>query len=88
MLFHRAVYRLIELSDGWHGRIISNELYFSKFILELLHPIKHILKHGLDVLDATMIVIVMFIMIIIHPGRFLSEFDVLEQHPMKARGRV
>ncbi|KAF8883628.1 RTA1 like protein-domain-containing protein [Gymnopilus junonius] len=29
LLFIRAVYRTIELADGWHGRIISNETYFN-----------------------------------------------------------
>jgi hypothetical protein len=28
LLFIRSVYRLIELSDGWTGRIIRTELYF------------------------------------------------------------
>jgi len=28
-LFIRAVYRTIELSDGWKGRIISTQLYFN-----------------------------------------------------------
>lgn len=30
-----AVYRLIELSDGWDGRIISTQVYFSKCIFHL-----------------------------------------------------
>ncbi|KDR68318.1 hypothetical protein GALMADRAFT_78795, partial [Galerina marginata CBS 339.88] len=29
LLFIRAIYRTIELADGWNGRIISNELYFN-----------------------------------------------------------
>lgn len=28
-LFIRAVYRVIELSDGWTGRIIHTQVYFS-----------------------------------------------------------
>ncbi|TFK34997.1 RTA1-domain-containing protein [Crucibulum laeve] len=28
-LFIRAIYRTIELTDGWHGRIISTEVYFN-----------------------------------------------------------
>jgi hypothetical protein len=27
--FSRAIYRTIELADGWTGRIIATELYFS-----------------------------------------------------------
>jgi hypothetical protein len=30
-LFIRAVYRVIELSDGWSGRIIRTQVYFSAF---------------------------------------------------------
>jgi len=26
----RAVYRVIELADGWHGKIIHTQVYFSK----------------------------------------------------------
>ena len=33
--FTSAVYRTIELSDGWTGRIISTEVYFSKLLLFL-----------------------------------------------------
>ncbi|KAF4617560.1 hypothetical protein D9613_006420 [Agrocybe pediades] len=29
LLFIRAVYRLVELSDGWHGRIIEDQLLFN-----------------------------------------------------------
>lgn len=28
-LLHRSIYRTIELADGWNGRIISTEVYFS-----------------------------------------------------------
>jgi len=47
-LFIRAVYRTIELSDGWEGRIISTQLYFNVldaamiilaiFTLNFCHP--------------------------------------------------
>ncbi|KAF9457833.1 RTA1 like protein-domain-containing protein [Collybia nuda] len=47
-LFIRAVYRTIELSDGWNGRIISTELYFNVldgamivlaiFTMNITHP--------------------------------------------------
>jgi len=48
LLFIRAVYRTIELADGWTGRIISNELYFNvldgamvtiaMYTINLAHP--------------------------------------------------
>ncbi|TEB22954.1 RTA1-like protein [Coprinellus micaceus] len=52
VLFIRAIYRTIELADGWTGRIIRTEIYFI-------------------VLDAIMIVVGMYTMNIVHPGRFL-----------------
>ncbi|KAF9554608.1 RTA1-like protein, partial [Agrocybe pediades] len=66
LLFIRAIYRLIELSDGWRGRIISNELYF-------------------NVLDATMIVIVMYTALFIHPGHFLSEPASSEKYDVELK---
>ncbi|KAF5335416.1 hypothetical protein D9611_011693 [Ephemerocybe angulata] len=48
VLFIRAVYRTIELADGWGGRIISTELYFivldgvmvllTMYSLNFIHP--------------------------------------------------
>lgn len=32
MLFIRAIYRTVELSDGWGGRVIHTQVYFSKHI--------------------------------------------------------
>ena len=43
-----AVYRTIELTDGWDGAIITNELYFSTFffydkgLLELIIIIRRL----------------------------------------------
>ncbi|KAJ2935027.1 hypothetical protein H1R20_g2080, partial [Candolleomyces eurysporus] len=48
VLFIRAVYRLIELADGWNGRIIRTEVYFNVldgamvvlaiYTLNFIHP--------------------------------------------------
>lgn len=66
----RAVYRVAELADGWTGRIIRTQVYFSESIPTLPSSI---LTEGLvDVLDATMVVIVMFATNIFHPGRLLA----------------
>ena len=35
LLVIRAVYRLIELSDGWNGTIITTEIWFSELIASL-----------------------------------------------------
>lgn len=32
MLFIRTVYRTIELSNGWNGRIIQTQVYFSEYL--------------------------------------------------------
>lgn len=48
VLFIRSIYRTIELSDGWNGRIISTQVYFNvldgamvvlaTYTLNILHP--------------------------------------------------
>uniref|UniRef100_A0A8H7XYP2 RTA1-domain-containing protein n=1 Tax=Psilocybe cubensis TaxID=181762 RepID=A0A8H7XYP2_PSICU len=48
VLFIRAIYRIIELTDGWNGRIIQTELYFNVldgamvvlaiYTLNIFHP--------------------------------------------------
>ncbi|KAF8317964.1 RTA1-domain-containing protein [Clavulina sp. PMI_390] len=48
LLFIRAIYRTIELSNGWHGRIIHTQIYFnildgamvalSMYTINLIHP--------------------------------------------------
>jgi hypothetical protein len=30
VLFIRSIYRIVELADGWTGKIITTEIYFSK----------------------------------------------------------
>ncbi|KAL1743541.1 RTA1 like protein-domain-containing protein [Schizophyllum fasciatum] len=54
LLVIRAVYRLIELSDGWNGKIITTEIWFNLF-------------------DATMVVLVMFCLNVLHPGWMLRD---------------
>ena len=31
VLFIRSIYRIVELADGWQGKIITTELYFSAY---------------------------------------------------------
>jgi len=71
LIFIRSVYRTIELSDGWSGRIITTQVYFNvldggmivaaMFTLNFLHP-------G-------------FLLIQAAPGKGDSESDVSEKHP-------
>ncbi|PPQ70207.1 hypothetical protein CVT26_014464 [Gymnopilus dilepis] len=59
LLFIRAVYRTIELADGWTGRIISNQLYFNildgmmvvlaMYTMNFINPGVFIGKHSLAV---------------------------------------
>ncbi|KAJ3513522.1 hypothetical protein NMY22_g15017 [Coprinellus aureogranulatus] len=58
ILFVRAVYRTIELADGWTGRIISTESYFlvldalmivmAMFTLNFIHPWEFLYKDPLE----------------------------------------
>jgi hypothetical protein len=67
----RAVYRTIELSDGWNGRIITTQVYFSEPTHYLLSRLFSSLIE--DVLDGTMIVLAIFTMNFAHPGRLLND---------------
>lgn len=67
---YRAVYRTIELSDGWGGVIISTERYFSESSTILLLT-GYALSNVLVVLDAIMIVLGMYVLNVIHPWYFL-----------------
>jgi hypothetical protein len=41
-LLIRSIYRVVELSDGWGGKIITNEHYFSKFHLRYMKDLRPI----------------------------------------------
>ncbi|KAI0058666.1 RTA1-domain-containing protein [Artomyces pyxidatus] len=61
LIFIRSVYRTIELSDGWHGRIIQTEVYFdvldgamitlAMFTMNFCHP-GYLLREGAGKLTA------------------------------------
>jgi len=53
-IFIRGIYRTIELTDGWGGKIISNERLFIG-------------------LDGSMIVLVMVVLNVFHPGRLMVQ---------------
>ncbi|KAK0201184.1 RTA1 like protein-domain-containing protein [Desarmillaria ectypa] len=55
-LYIRAIYRTIELSDGWDGRIITTEVYFK----------------SIDVLDGAMVVLAIYAINFAHPGWLLG----------------
>lgn len=66
----RAVYRTIELSNGWSGKIIQTQVYFSKYYVYYSPSSNNLI---VDVLDGTMIVLAMYTMNIAHPGFMLAD---------------
>jgi hypothetical protein len=71
VIFIRSVYRTIELADGWSGRIITTQVYFSQS-LHRAHQ-RSVLNIFPDVLDGAMIVLAMYTLNIFHPGVLLRE---------------
>jgi hypothetical protein len=69
-LFIRSVYRTIELSNGWSGRIIQTQVYFSEFFFSFRWTALAD-NSSQDVLDGTMIVMAMYTLNFIHPGFLL-----------------
>lgn len=69
-LHYSAIYRVIELSDGWTGTIIQTEVYFSEqpFLSSVVLDL--ILYE--DVFDGAMIVLAIFIFNFIHPGTMIG----------------
>ena len=83
-LAFRAIYRTIELSQGWNGRIISNQLYFSKLLLRFI--VAWLLMDNLiDILDGAMVPIAMYTINLGHPGMLLGSF---KNKPLDANGRA
>lgn len=74
-----AVYRTIELADGWTGRIIHTQVYFSESTSTFLERRPADGRVRLDVLDGAMIVLAIYTLNFAHPGIFLRS-----QHTKKA----
>lgn len=70
-----AIYRLIELSDGWNGKVISTQWLFSKWPLYFIARsfICMILTYSssTDVFDGAMVVLAMITLAVLHPGYLL-----------------
>lgn len=74
-IFVRSVYRAIELANGWTGRIITIQVYFSEFSAVFARAFK-VLTLSTDVLDGAMIVLAMYTLNVFHPGLLLGrEWD-------------
>lgn len=82
---NRSIYRVIELADGWLGRVIRTEVYFSAFFTYPLSSVINCFPWLLiDVLDGVMITLAIYTFNVIHPGYFLADNDVEDNE--KARG--
>jgi hypothetical protein len=67
MFYRRAIYRTIELSDGWNGEVMSTQWLF-------------------DVFDASMVVLSVYTILILHPGWLLSQPSPKEKNlPLMGR---
>lgn len=58
---------MIELEDGWGGRIITTEVYFST-CSDVVVPFAALID-SIDVLDGAMITLAIYVVNIFHPGR-------------------
>ena len=61
---------MIELADGWNGRIIRTELYFSEFSF-LRTRYDWLADCTADVLDGAMVVLAIYTLNIVHPSCFV-----------------
>lgn len=74
----RAVYRTIELADGFNGKIIETEIWFSASLPVPFYP-HLLLTHAMfyaDVFDGLMVVFAMYTMNALHPVRLWRAHDV------------
>ena len=81
MLFS-AIYRTAELADGWHGKIISDQVLFSTLLFLIMEwRISDFLFT--DVLDGAMVILAMYTMNIAHP-EFLLAPPAEEKEPTES----
>jgi hypothetical protein len=54
---HSGIYRIIELSGGWDGRIIRTQVYFSMYQVTYHSHRRYLIYLFTDVLDGMMVVL-------------------------------
>ena len=82
LLFIRAIYRTIELSDGWGGKIITTEVWFSECSSTKRYE-RGLIDHA-DVFDAAMVVVAMYCLNVLHPGWTLREpASIMQEKPFE-----
>lgn len=70
---HSAIYRTAELADGWDGKIIRTQVYFSMSgDVAWAGIFTDCPCQNLDVLDAMMVTLAMYATNFFHPGRLLA----------------
>lgn len=68
-----AIYRTAELADGWDGKIIRTQVYFSMSTCNSSRSVILIDSDiTIDVLDAMMVTLAMYATNFFHPGRLLA----------------
>jgi hypothetical protein len=71
-VFIRSVYRVIELSEGWGGPILTTERYFRQYLVAFLIVREILTWISADVLDGAMITLAMYCLNVFHPGWLLK----------------
>jgi hypothetical protein len=83
----RAIYRTVELADGWNGKIISTQILFSTFLSRLFVNRAHGKRFFfLVVLDGAMITLAMYTMNIAHPGLLLGQVEHFKLPKTRSKG--
>lgn len=73
-MHHSAIYRVIELSEGWEGPVITTEWYFSTFSktrVTIARLQSHLPISPKDLFDGAMIALAMTVLNVFHPGYWL-----------------
>lgn len=78
MRIYRAIYRTIELADGWSGPVLRTQWPFSSCRIFLV--VKAVmLTSVIDVFDGAMVVIAFYTINFLHPGYLLPEQSLVEK---------
>jgi hypothetical protein len=83
LLLIRSIYRMVELSGGWRGKVIAIQWLFGPSSCRLLQVI---LTLKTDVFDAGAIALAMITLSVFHPGALLRGPDKLEESIDEAKG--
>lgn len=78
----RGGYRTAELANGWNGRIIATQVYFSAYTYPFLYsPFIVPDDLALDVLDGAMVVLSTFTLNFLHPAWLLYHGPYSRRNP-------